>query len=342
LSKYEHGDKIDGFAYMNNYPTRLVACHGCAVHCGQVHRFEKGKFPGMVTRGPEYETMYSFGSDILNQDAEILAKAHQICEEYGMDTLSAGCTMAFAMECYEKGFINQDDTGGVELKFGNSEEMLKMLEKIGKREDIGNVLAEGTKRASEIIGKESDHFAMQVKGLEFAAWMPQRMKGVALTFTTSNRGACHKRAPVGLEITGQIPMDSISNKPELVKEIQDKVNALFTLVCCRFAEFEYPLSLFLDLLESASGINISEEEFMQKGEMIWNMERLFNIRSGMSRKDDWLPERCFDALTDVDEVFLPLTREDVTTMLDRYYTLRGWDSEGVPLKETLSRLGIER
>jgi aldehyde:ferredoxin oxidoreductase len=220
--------------------------------------------------------------------------------------------------------------------------MLKMLEKIGKREDIGNVLAEGTKRASKIIGKGSGHFAMQVKGLEFAAWMPQRMKGVALTFTTSNRGACHKRAPVGLEITGQIPMDSISNKPELVKEIQDKVNALFTLVCCRFAEFEYPLSLFLDLLESASGIKISEEEFMQKGEMIWNMERLFNIRSGMSRKDDWLPERCFDALTDVDEVFLPLTREDVTTMLDRYYTLRGWDSEGVPLKETLSRLGIER
>jgi aldehyde:ferredoxin oxidoreductase len=342
LSKYEHGDKIDGFAYMNNYPTRLVACHGCAVHCGQVHRFEKGKFPGMVTRGPEYETMYSFGSDVLNQDAEILAKAHQICEEYGMDTLSAGCTMAFAMECFEKGFINQGDTGGVELKFGNSEEMLKMLEKIGKREDIGNVLAEGTKRASKIIGKGSGHFAMQVKGLEFAAWMPQRMKGVALTFTTSNRGACHKRAPVGLEITGQIPMDSISNKPELVKEIQDKVNALFTLVCCRFAEFEYPLSLFLDLLESASGIKISEEEFMQKGEMIWNMERLFNIRSGMSRKDDWLPERCFDALTDVDEVFLPLTREDVTTMLDRYYTLRGWDSEGVPLKETLSRLGIER
>lgn len=341
LSNYEHGDKIDGFAYMNNYPTRLVACHGCAVHCGQVHRFEKGKFPGMVTRGPEYETMYSFGSDILNQDAEILAKAHQICEEYGMDTLSAGCTMAFAMECFEKGFINQDDTGGVELKFGNSEEMLKMLEKIGKREDIGNVLAEGTKRASEIIGKGSGHFAMQVKGLEFAAWMPQRMKGVALTFTTSNRGACHKRAPVGLEITGQIPMDSISNKPELVKEIQDKVNALFTLVCCRFAEFEYPLSLFLDLLESASGIKISEEAFLKKGEMIWNMERLFNVRSGMSRKDDWLPERCFDALTDVDEVFLPLTREDVTTMLDRYYTLRGWDSEGVPLNETLARLGIE-
>lgn len=341
LSKYEHGDKIDGFAYMNNYPTRLVACHGCAVHCGQVHRFEKGKFPGMVTRGPEYETMYSFGSDILNQDAEILAKAHQLCEEYGMDTLSAGCTMAFAMECYEKGIINQKDTGGIELRFGNSEEMLKMLEKIGKREDIGNVLAEGTKRASEVIGKGSSHFAMQVKGLEFAAWMPQRMKGVALTFTTSNRGACHKRAPVGLEITGQIPMDSISNKPELVKEIQDKVNALFTLVCCRFAEFEYPLSLFLDLLESASGLKISEEEFMKKGEMIWNMERMFNIRSGMSRKDDWLPERCFDALTDVDEVFLPLTREDMTTMLDRYYTLRGWDSEGVPLKETLARLGIE-
>ncbi|SCY05870.1 aldehyde ferredoxin oxidoreductase family protein [Alkaliphilus peptidifermentans] len=342
LSRFQNGDKIDGYAYMENYPTRLVACHACAVHCGQVHRFEKGKFPGMVTRGPEYETMYSFGSDILNDDREILAKAHQICEEYGMDTLSAGCTVAFAMECYEKGLIDKKDTGGIDLKFGNNEEMIRMLEKIGKRENIGNLLAEGTRRASQKIGKGSEGFAMQVKGLEFAAWMPQRMKGVALTFATSNRGACHKRAPVGLEITGKIPMDSIQNKPELVKEIQDKVNALFTLVCCRFAEFEYPMGLFLDLLTSASGIRVSEEEFVKKGEMIWNMERMFNIESGMSKSDDWLPERCFEALTDIKEPFLPLTEKDLTNMLDRYYELRGWDSQGIPKKETLDILGIVR
>ena len=341
-SHYDKGDQIDGFAYMKNYPTRLVACYGCAVHCGQVHRFEKGKFPGMVTRGPEYETMYSFGSDILNDDAEILAKAHQICEEYGMDTLSAGCTMAFAMECYEKGLITKEDTGGIELKFGNNENMLKMLEKVGKREDIGDLMAEGTKRMSEKIGKGSQAFAMQVKGLEFAAWMPQRMKGLGLTFTTSNRGACHKRAPVGAEVTGQIPMDSIENKPALVKEIQDRVNALFTLVCCRFAEFEYPTQLFLNLLETASGIKISEEAFVEKGEMIWNMERYFNVKSGMSRKEDWLPERCFEPLTDIKEPFKPLTKEDINTMLDEYYALRGWDENGVPTEETLDRLAIER
>jgi aldehyde:ferredoxin oxidoreductase len=238
--------------------------------------------------------------------------------------------------------ITKEDTGGIELKFGNNENMLKMLEKVGKREDIGDLMAEGTKRMSEKIGKGSQAFAMQVKGLEFAAWMPQRMKGLGLTFTTSNRGACHKRAPVGAEVTGQIPMDSIENKPALVKEIQDRVNALFTLVCCRFAEFEYPTQLFLNLLETASGIKISEEAFVEKGEMIWNMERYFNVKSGMSRKEDWLPERCFEPLTDIKEPFKPLTKEDVNTMLDEYYALRGWDENGVPTEETLDRLAIER
>ena len=341
LSHFEKGDMIDGFALMNNYPTRLVACHSCAVHCGQVHKFEKGKFPGMVTRGPEYETMYSLGSDVLNEDIEILSKAHQMCEEYGMDTLSTGCTIAFAMECYEKNIINKEDTGGIDLKFGNSEEMLRMLDKIAKREDIGDVFAEGTKIAALKLKNGSESFAMNVKGLEFAAWMPQRMKGIALTFATSNRGACHKRAPVGLEITGQIPMDSIGQKPELVREIQDKVNAIFTLISCRFAEFEYPVSLFVDLLNSATGMDYTEEEFIKTGEMIWNMEKIFNLNSGMTRADDWLPGRCFEKLPDIQEDCIPLTNENLNVMIDRYYEIRGWDSNGVPTKDTLKRLGIE-
>lgn len=340
LSHFEDGDKIDGPIFMNNYPTRLVACFGCPVHCGQVHKFDKGKFQGMVTRGPEYETMYSFGSDILNNDHEVLARAHQLCEEYGMDTLSAGCTMAFATECFEKGIVTEADTGGVDLRFGKGEEMLKMLEKFAKREDAGGIFAEGTKRAAQRLGKGSGAFAMNVKGLEFAAWMPQRMKGIALTFATSNRGACHKRAPVGDEITGKIPMDTTENKPSLVKEIQDRVNAVFTLVGCRFSEFEFPTELFVKLLNSAAGTDYEVEEFIKVGERIWNMERLFNINSGLTHEDDFLPDRCFEPLNDVNEECIPLTRENLKSMLLEYYAVRGWDGLGVPKAETLERLGI--
>lgn len=341
LCQFDGVKQIDGAAFMEKYPTRYVSCFGCIVHCGQVHKHEKGPFAGMVTRGPEYETMYSFGSEIMNDDSDYLAKAHQVCEEYGMDTLSAGSTMAFAMECFERGIITEKETGGIRLEFGNNSEMIKCLEKIGKRQDIGDVLAEGTKRAAEIIGQGSKAFAMNVKGLESAAWMPQRMKGIALTFATANRGACHKRAPVGPEISGAIPMDSIENKPELVRAIQDKVNALFTLICCRFAEFEYPMELFLDLLATATGIRMNEEEMMQLGEKIWNMERLFGLKSGWTTDDDTLPDRCFEPLEDLKIEAKPLTHEDMTIMLQRYYKLRGWDEKGVPKTETLEKLGIE-
>jgi len=293
-----------------------------------------------VTRGPEYETAYSFGSDCLIGDPEIIARAHQICEEYGMDTISAGCTMAFAMECYEKGILKKEDTEGIELNFGNGESMLKVLEKVGKRQGIGNLLAEGTKRMAKKLGRETEYFAMNVKGLEFAAWMPQRMRGIALTFATSNRGACHKRAPIGAELMGKIPMEEIKGKAEVVKDIQDTVNAIFTLVSCRFAEFELPKEMFVKLLNSASGLNYNLEEFIKVGEKLWNLERLFNIGAGMTKKDDQLPSRCFDPLP-LKDGETRMKREDFEDMLKEYYSLRGWDTNGVPTKAKLKTLGID-
>jgi len=340
LSSFEKASEIDSFAYIKKYPSRQVACFGCPIHCGQVHEFKSGKYKGMVTRGPEYETAYSFGSDCLIGDPEIIARAHQICEEYGMDTISAGCTMAFAMECYEKGILKKEDTEGIELNFGNGESMLKVLEKVGKRQGIGNLLAEGTKRMAKKLGRETEYFAMNVKGLEFAAWMPQRMRGIALTFATSNRGACHKRAPIGAELMGKIPMEEIKGKAEVVKDIQDTVNAIFTLVSCRFAEFELPKEMFVKLLNSASGLNYNLEEFIKVGEKLWNLERLFNIGAGMTKKDDQLPSRCFDPLP-LKDGETRMKREDFEDMLKEYYSLRGWDTNGVPTKAKLKTLGID-
>jgi len=340
LGNFEKASKIDGFAYIKKFPSRQVACFGCPVHCGQVHKFETGKFKGMVTRGPEYETTYSFGSDCLIDDLEVIAKAHQICEEYGMDTLSAGCTMAFAMECYEKGLIKKEDTEGIELNFGEGEGMLKVLEKIGRREGIGELLAEGSKRIAAKLGGGSEGFAMNVKGLEFAAWMPQRMSGIALTFATSNRGACHKRAPIGPELMGQIPMGKVKGRAEVVKNIQDTVNAIFTLVACRFSEFELPKEMFVKLLNSASGLNYNLEEFIKVGEKLWNLERLFNLGAGLTKKDDQLPARCFDPLP-LKDGETRMKREDFEYMLKDYYKLRGWDENGIPTKAKLKLLEID-
>lgn len=336
---FEKAPEIDGFAYFKKYPSRRVACFSCPVHCGQVHTMESKRYKTLKIRGPEYETMYSFGSNLMVSDLEAVAEAHQICEEYGMDTLSAGCTIAYAMECYEKGLINEKDTGGIKLEYGDGRAMLQFLLKIAERQDIGELFGEGTKIASQQIGKGSEDFAMNVKGMEFAAWMPQRMRGIALTFATSNRGACHKRAPIGAELMGQLDMEAVEGKAQIVKDIQDRVNAVFTLVSCRFAEFELSLESFLDLLHFASGMDISQDKFLKIGEKIWNMERMYNLNSGMDAGDDSLPYRCFEPLK-VEDKDLEMSREDFQFMLADYYKVRGWDEQGVPTKAKLESLGV--
>lgn len=341
LTRFQGAVRIDGAAYKENFPTRSIACFGCQVHCGMLHKAST-RFGEIWTRGPEYETMYSLGSLCFNDDPEALMMANILCEDHGMDTLSAGVCVAFAMECAERGIIPTDLGNGVKLEFGNADAIIKLLDMIAAREGIGDVLSEGVRRASQAWGQGSEEFALQVKGTEFAAWMPERMRGIALTFATANRGACHKRAPIGLEITGRIPMDEIEGRAALVREIQDKVNAIFTLVSCRFAEFAVPLEQFVDLLNAAAGTDWTPERFMWLGERLWNMERLYNLAAGIGGEEDTLPERCFEIPADFLADQKPLTREDFNALLQDYYRLRGWDERGVPTPQRLEALGLSR
>lgn len=336
---FDKADDINGFRYTENYKYYHTACFSCPAHCGKIFEID-GE---LTTRGPEYETMYSFGSECMVGDKYYIALAHQICEDYGMDTLSAGNTVAFAMECYENGLITKEDTGGIELKFGNGKAMCDFLRKIVNRENCGNIFADGTKIASDKLGENSSSYAMNVKGLEFAAWMPQRLRGIALTFATSNRGACHKRAPIGAELTGAIDMLAIEGKAQIVANIQDTINAFFTLITCRFIDFEVDTIKITEVLNAATGLTLTAEEFVKIGEKIWNLERIFNLNSGMSKKDDWLPDRCFEPIkTSENGEELPiLKREDLEYMLKDYYQVRGWDENGVPTDEKLEELGIE-
>jgi aldehyde:ferredoxin oxidoreductase len=341
LTHFEGAEAISGQAFSEGFPTRAIACLGCQVHCGMVHKPVQTKWGQVWTRGPEYETMYSLGSLCCNDDPEMLLKANNQAEEYGMDTLSLGVTIAFAMECAERGILPRDTLGAdVVLEFGNADATIRLIDMIAHREGIGDTLAEGVRRASQAIGQGSEAFALQVKGLEFAAWMPERMRGIAVTFSTSNRGACHKRAPIGMELMDVVPMDGIEGRAALVAEIQNKVNAIFTLVACRFAEFVLPLEQFVALLNAASGLRVTEEEFMRMGEAIWNVERLYNVAAGIDPSEDRLPDMCFEVPEDFPEEAKALTREDFTTLLRDYYAARGWDEQGRPTPERLAALGL--
>jgi aldehyde:ferredoxin oxidoreductase len=230
----------------------------------------------------------------------------------------------------------------LKLAFGDHDAILGLIRKMGEREGIGDLLADGPKVAAEKTGKGSIGSAMQVKNSGFAAWMPRRMKGVALAFATSNRGACHKRAPIGDEIIGKLDMDSYEGKAPIVRGIQDFVNAIFTFVACRFHEFVTPKEMYTAFLEAATGQKHTLASFTEVGERIWNLERLFNIGAGFGRADDTLPDRCFQPIKGEASQGAVITRESFAKMLDEYYAVRGWDREGVPTPATLARLGIEK
>lgn len=336
---FSEAPNIDGQYYEKNFYTHWVACYGCPVHCGRVHTYKNNDGTAGWGRGPEYETMFSFGSDLENSNPDLLAEVNHLTEEYGVDSLTAGVTIAWAIEMAEKGLLKEPS---LPMKFGNAETILGLLKLLSKRKGVGDILALGPQKAALKLGGEAINSAMQIKNSGFAAWMPRRMKGVALAFATSHRGACHKRAPIGAEIVGHVDMSSYKGKAAMVKEIQDTVDSIFTLVSCRFHEFITPHPIYTEFLQASCGMDLELSKFLQVGERIWNLQKLFNLGAGLTRDDDTLPERCFTepVLGETSEGST-VDRDSFNTMLDEYYALRGWNKAGVPGEAKLKELGIE-
>ncbi|MBU4190110.1 MAG: aldehyde ferredoxin oxidoreductase C-terminal domain-containing protein, partial [Candidatus Thermoplasmatota archaeon] len=260
--------------------------------------------------------------------------ANMLCDDFGLDTISTGDVIAFASECSEKGLIKE------KIGFGDEEKLIELIKKIGKREGIGDMLAEGVKRVSEKIGGKD--FAMHVKGMEIPGYDPRGAFGMALAYATSDRGACHQRAwTVRAELNGDLkPAYSSEGRARFVKDAQDSNAMLFSLVLCDFM----PLGAedYVELLNSATGFDFTEEEYMKTGERIWNLTRMFNVREGMTRKDDTLPPRFMnEVLPDGPAKGQKITKETLDRMLNEYYDLRVWDENGVPRKEKLDELGLE-
>lgn len=344
--EFEGFEKINAEAMKRKMVERSKACFACTVACGKISKVIKvpyvlplGSFAVIEeaeVEGPEYETLcmyacFALGSLCGNDNLESIANANEICDRLGMDTISAGNTLAFAMECYEKGIITKEDTGGIELTFGNHKAMITTLRKIAYREGFGNILAEGVKKASEIIGKGSQKFAVHVKGLEPPGYDPRGLKGVALAYAVSCRGACHLRhMAYRPNLTGSHPfredrIDRLSyeGQAEMVKEQEDFYTVVDSMVLCKFVCLPTIGPILWEeltkLYSIVTGIEVGKKELLLSAERINKLVRSFNLREGISRKDDVLPERFVKEPLKGQVV----EKEKLDKMLDRYYKLRG-------------------
>ncbi len=350
--EYEPVDKLG----VEIQETRIVgaeACYNCPVGCSQIKLAKTEAYAGILTEGPEFETMFSFGGATGVESFDAVIAADRLADELGLDTISAGVTVAFAMELYEKGILSKEDTGGLALNFGNHEAMLAIIKQMAYREGIGEILADGTKAAAEKIGKGSEKYAMHVKGLELPAYDVRGAKAHGLGYATSFTGADHCRGYAFQEIFGipvprEVDRFAVEGKGELTKWNQDIRTATTDApTMCAFlldmAVVGIATENTADLMEAVTGLKLTPEEVMQVGERINNLARAFNVREGFSRADDTLPERLLtEPLKAGASKGHFISKAELAQMLDEYYAARGWDlSTGAPTREKLTELGLE-
>lgn len=331
-------------------------CKRCPYSCSESKWTRQGE------RHMVWEHWGPMGVGCLIDDVAALQEAYGLCNRYGLDTISTGGTISFAMECYEKGLITRSDTQGLDLTWGNSAAMLEMVRRIGEREGVGELLGEGVRLAAERIGGLAPEYAIHAKGLEFPAHDPRAANGIAVQYATGSIGATHFEASCSmlaetyvydydgdaarlrclreLGYPRQLDRYATSGKGELTARTQNYGSLLNSLVVCtKLAARRVLASDFVAMLNSVTGWSYDFDEFMQTGERIFTLKRMFNVRRGVSRKDDTLPPRILAHQRG--EGGAPDNLPHLGAMLNEYYRFRGWSEEGIPTKEKLLELGLE-
>jgi len=330
--------------------TRRFHCGGCVIGCGRTVQVKEGEYAGEEQGGPEYETLAMLGSNCLLDSLSALQKAHEMCNRYGIDTIEAGGVIAFAMECYEKGLISKKDTGGIDLRWGNARAILEVITEIGEKRGFGKILGQGLIAATKAIGPGSERYAIHTKGLGFAAHDPRGYNSVGLAYATNNRGACHlqgfthvfERNVIMPELGIHEPAERFSSegKGSFVARLQDLMCLFDAATICKFTLFgRARVTHLVQWLNFITGWDVTIDELMRTGERIFNTKRMFNVREGIRRKDDSLPERILaepKRETPAQGNLPPLEK-----MLREYYEYRDWDDDGIPRKEKLESLGIK-
>jgi aldehyde:ferredoxin oxidoreductase len=343
-SNFEEGSAVDARTMKSRYYLKNFYCFNCPVGCGMVCEVKDGPYAGSRAR-TEYETIALLGPDCGVSDFGAIVAGNQLCDRMGVDTMSAGNLVALTMELYERGLIGKDDTQGIDARFGNPDALLGIILLIAEREGFGDLLAEGVKG---ILDKhpEWSPYVLAVKGLPFAAYDPRGFYGNALTYGTSNRGACHNVGgwTIRAELqSGQYDRFALAGKGRLVMEVQNNRAYVDSLGICTVVRGSLGFSAHptMDICRIVTGHDFTPE-LMSIGERIYNLERMILNREGIQRKEDQLPERIVrEAVPSGPIAGQVLTERMYDQMLDEYYRERGWDADGIPTSETVARLGIE-
>ena len=350
-SRWEEGaGKISGVRMHDTILVGRYSCRGCVLACGRHVKIEEGPYAPLDAEGPEYETVGTMGGECLVDNLEAICVANDLCNRYGLDTITTGAVIAFGMEAYEKGLITKADTDGLELTWGSAQALVEMVHRIAKRENIGGLLGKGVKAAAEELGRNAVEFAVHVKGLEPSAHDPRRFWTQALSYATAARGACHNAAwahpyELGLFIP-ELGIDKphksyeINGLADVVIKLQDFQALNDGLIMCRFAQVGRAVSLtnVRQWYNLITGLDVTIEALMLAGERIFNLKRLYNTRLGISRKDDFLPPRFMTHNRKGSGITNQLP--PIGQMLNAYYEERGWDEAGVPTPEKLAELGL--
>ena len=344
-SVFPGADKISGEYLNERFVAKIIGCSSCAMRCEHIAVVPEGPYKGTTTR-IEYEPLWAMGPNCGVGNLDAILKGMDLSNYYGVDAISIGGIVSFAMDLYKNGIVNKE-TAGLELNFGNPETMIEMIKRVSLREGFGDILAEGVKLAADRIGSGADKYAVHIKGVEMTGYDIRGLKTAALGYAVSFRGADHNRhGAYGPDVSGKVDrFKAEKGRGKLVKETEDLYSVIDSIIVCKFSRGTYVKGFddLAALYSAVTGIEMSGEELRLAGERINNLGRLINIREGLTRKDDSLPWK-------VMHVPIPdegpskgsyVSQQDLDLLLDDYYEVRGWSGEGIPTLEKLKELEME-
>jgi aldehyde:ferredoxin oxidoreductase len=352
---YEHAEKVSGERLAAEYNVKSRGCFACTIPCSRIYSIKKGPYKGLHGEGPEYESLGSFTSRIGNPDIELALKANDLCNQLGLDILTTAGCIGWAMELFENGLLTYEETGGLELKWGNPEAILELIQQIGNRKGFGDILADGIVKAAEKMGKGLE-YTVQVKGMDLIMADPRGLKGFGLGYAVATRGGDHLRSEPFIELSDDpnlgdnmfgepgatIRMSDIG-KGKLINYFEDWCAIIDALEVCKnimqnMMLLEFPRAAYAYQL--STGIEMTSEEIKLAGERIINIERMFGIREGITRANDTLPKRFLNTPLKKGKSAGSIIKLD--QMLDEYYTARGWNlTTGHPSPKTLQDLKLD-
>ena len=348
LAHWDEAKKISGPTMVAGYLEKHYGCFSCPIRCGKDVQGGEGPYAGVVGHGPEYETLSSLGSLLLNDDLKSIINLNYLCNDLGLDTMSTGIAVGFAIESFTRGFLKEAD--GLDLKWGDPKGIASLIEKIARRQGIGALFADGVEKAARALGPETEHFALHSKGLEVSQSNPTPTVSLALSWATSNRGACHLEG-FSHQVEGGVPfpemgylkaMDGTSGegKGKMTALMQNYMAVFNALGLCKFLFFaRVSHETLCKWIKGLTGWNLTSADLMEVGDRLYNLKRVYNILMGISSDKDTVAPRILEILrpgksiNEGEKLFFDMRRE--------YYEFRGWDEKGIPKKEKLIALGLE-